>query len=257
MDPHPAGLWQTFLQRRRELALLDRPEPERDEPAQSSSPAARCSAGPAPSTAWSISAAIARTTTSGASSATPAGAMKMCCPISARPRTSNAAKTSITVSAARLRCPTLEETPAGRSLSSMPPRPPVTPATTTSTGRPDRLWLQPVDHAKWATLLDRCWLSETRPQATQSDRSPPKPMPSACCLTATRPAASNTMQKGQTVDGPCRTRNHSSRAVRSTPRNCCSFPGWGRPNCCASRDRRDLRHARRGRPISRIISMRR
>ena len=54
--------------------------------AASSGRAARCSAGPRRSTAWSISAASTRTSTSGASSATPAGRPPTCCPISSAPQ---------------------------------------------------------------------------------------------------------------------------------------------------------------------------
>ena len=53
----------------------------------------------------------ARTTTAGASSAMSAGAMPTCCPISASPRISSAARTNGTGRAGRSACPTSETLP--------------------------------------------------------------------------------------------------------------------------------------------------
>ena len=84
-----------------QLALRDRAGAAKPRPRHH--PAARQGARRllARSTGCSTSAASARTSTTGASSAMPAGASTTCCPISARPRISSAAQTNCTATAGR------------------------------------------------------------------------------------------------------------------------------------------------------------
>ncbi len=112
LDPHPDRLRQAVQRQPLQLDVPDRAGTG-TERAASSSRAARCWAARVPSTASSTCAARRKTSTAGASAATPAGPSRTCCPISSDPRISSAAPAPITASAARSRCRTR---PDGRAL---------------------------------------------------------------------------------------------------------------------------------------------
>ena len=106
LDPHPPRLRQDLCRSGGELEVRDANRSRSLATAASICRAARRLAGPARSTAWSISAATTATTTNGASAAARAGTGIRSCRTSRRRRTRPAAPMTSTASAARCTFPT-------------------------------------------------------------------------------------------------------------------------------------------------------
>ena len=118
----PLGYGKLFTDARVNWLYKTEPEPELEQPP--GHPAARQGAGrieldqrPA-----LYARPAARTSTTGASSAIPAGASTTCCPTSGAPRTRSAARTTCTASAGRSRSPTCASRIRCAKPSSRPPQ---------------------------------------------------------------------------------------------------------------------------------------
>ena len=133
--------------------------------------AARCWAARPRSTAWSISAARPRISTTGASSAMPAGRSTTSCPISSAPSTRRAAPTTSTAPAARSACPMCPTATRSARPSSMRAIDAGLSAQRRFQRRePGRRRLSPDDDAQRQALLDRGRLSAPGDAAAQPAR---------------------------------------------------------------------------------------
>ena len=174
-----------------------------------------------------------RTTIAGGSVAMSAGAMTTSCPISRKPRTSNAAPTISTAPAVRCRFPTAAPRSALRGLHRGRGRDRHSPQSgfqrRHAGGRrifPDHDAARPAREHSGAYL---------RP--AKAPRQPARRDGGAGATHPVRGASRGgcRIQQGRHRCGPRgRARKSWSRAAPITRRNCCSSPASGRPNCCAS-----------------------
>ena len=156
----PLGYGKTFADASVNWCYEAEPDPGPTAVA-SSGRAARCSAVPRRSTAWSISAASTRTSICGGSSATPAGRPPTCCRTSSARNIRRAAPTSSTAPAARSACPT-------------------PPSTTRSARRSSRArWNSAIRATTTSTARSRTASATTRPPRATASAAPPR---SAICI---------------------------------------------------------------------------
>ncbi len=195
-----------------------------------SSRAARCWADRVRSTACSTFAASTRTMIAGGSVAMPAGAMTTCCPISRRRKTSNAASTSFTASAARCRCPT-----GGTPIRFRKPlwwrrRKPAFPPIPTSTARPRKApdFSRPRPAAAGGRARHFPIFVRRGAEATCTSKPPHRR--NASCSRDAAPARSNI---GRAARSGRRRRARKSwyPAAPTTRRNCCNCPASGPRSC--------------------------
>ena len=185
--------------------------------------AARFWAARVRSTACCMCAASTRITIAGASAATPAGALTMCCPISGRPKINSAAPINITAPTVRCRCRTGGIQIRCRKPLSWPPRRPVFRPIPTSMARarkaPD--FSRPRRSAAGAPARPIPICVPPKAEAICTSRLPR--WPSASCSRDAGRGRSNT-GKAMRCGPRGRAGKFWSRAAHIIHRNCCSFP---------------------------------
>ena len=189
--------------------------------------AARCWAARARSTGSSISAARAGLSTSGASSATPAGPMTTCCRISAGPSTRSAAPTSITAPAGRSTSPTCARGTNCTTPLSTVRRKPATRQPGLQRRRAGRRRTIAGDRAQYggAVAPRSAYLRPAmrRPNLQRRDPRPGAPRPVRGQARGRARILQNGVvhRRGGAAGGDC------SPAARSTRRSCCSSRASG------------------------------